>query len=96
MSESIKTQLIEELANSQWSDIAPHAKRDAVIVVNESLDLVDVGTAIASDNIQLVQRWISEDLIYKPSVEQLSNWNNSPEQQFSTLIVQPFVLISIN
>ncbi|MBR8828053.1 MAG: DUF2288 family protein [Gomphosphaeria aponina SAG 52.96 = DSM 107014] len=94
MSDSIKTQLIEELADSQWSDIAPHAKRDGVIVVNESLDLVEVGMAIASNNVQLVQRWISEDFIHKPSAEELSHWNQTPDKKFSTLIVQPFVLVS--
>jgi len=35
------------------------------------LDLLDVGVAIASDNVSSVQVWISEQLIYKPSAAQL-------------------------
>jgi hypothetical protein len=32
--------------------------------------------------------------LQKPTAEQLSLWNQSPEQPFSALIVQPYVLIS--
>ena len=43
--------------------------------------------------VQAVQHWISEQLIYKPSQEELSDWNGQPGKTFSALIVQPFVLI---
>jgi hypothetical protein len=93
MTQDLKTRLSEELADIEWSDLIPHAQRDAVIVVNESLSLVDVGVAIASDNTMLVQQWIGQQLIYKPSVDELSDWNSKPDKKFSTLIVQPFVLV---
>jgi hypothetical protein len=89
----IKTQLTQDLAAVQWEDLMPHAQRDAVIVVTALLDLVEVGVAIAQDDTQQVQRWISEQLIYKPSAAQLSAWNLHPDQVFGALIVQPFVLI---
>jgi hypothetical protein len=89
----IRTQLLEEQADSEWSSLIPHAKRDAVIVVDGSLDLVDVGVAIASDDVSLVQRWIEEQLIRKPSETELSDWNDEPTKQFHTAIVQPFVLV---
>ena len=34
--QDIKTQLEDELADIEWSDLVPHAQRDALIVVNES------------------------------------------------------------
>lgn len=89
----IKTQLAQELAEVEWRDLQPHAKRDAVILVNEALNLVEVGVALANDQATLVQAWIAEQLIQKPSQQQLSDWNENPTQQFNTLIVQPFVLI---
>ncbi len=89
----IKIQLSEEMADIQWQDIIPHAQRDAVIVVNPSLNLLDVGEAIALDNVTKVQSWINQTLIGKPSSDQLSKWNENPKQEFSTLIVQPFVLV---
>jgi hypothetical protein len=91
---NIKAQLTSELAATDWNDLKPHAQRDAIIIVDQSLNLVDVGVAIANDNTMLVQEWITGKLIYKPSVEELSFLNNNPQQQFNALIVQPFVLIS--
>ena len=90
----IRAQLLEELADADWSSLVPHAQRDALIVVNPSLDLIEVGLALANDNVSVVQRWISEQLICKPSAEELSIWNSQPTKKFSTLIVQPFVLVS--
>ncbi len=89
----IPTKLAEEIAEVAWSDLKPHAQRDAIIVVNEHLDLIKVGEAIARDDTLLVQHWISEQLIRKPLQIELSNWNGKPETQFTTIIVQPFVLI---
>jgi hypothetical protein len=77
-----------------WETLIPHAKRDAVIVVDGALDLVEVGVAIAEDNATVVQNWLSELLLHKPFLEELNDWNAEPEKQFNTLIVQPFVLVT--
>jgi hypothetical protein len=92
--DAIQQQLTEELAPMDWETILPHAKRDAVIVVDPSLDLVTVGLAIATDQVNQVNHWISELLIHKPSPTELTDWNNQPAQKFQTLIVQPYVLIT--
>lgn len=91
--ENLKKQLNEEVADIDWSSLIPHAQRDALIVVHEGLNLLDVGIAIANDDVISVQNWISEQLIHKPSPEELTSWNIDPTQQFRTLIVQPFILI---
>jgi hypothetical protein len=49
--------------------------------------------AIAEDNTALVQNWIGEQAIAKPSSQQLTKWNQTPEKQFVALIVQPFVVV---
>jgi hypothetical protein len=92
---SIQEQLAQDLADVSWKDIIPHCQRDAVIVVYEGLDMIEVGVAIAQDNIAQVQVWVAEQLLQKPSAEQLSLWNQAPEQLFSVLIVAPYVLMSI-
>jgi hypothetical protein len=88
---SIQEQLAQDLADVSWKDIIPHCQRDAVIVVYEGLDMIEVGVAIAQDNIAQVQVWVEEQLLQKPSAEQLSLWNQSPEKLFSVLIVAPYV-----
>lgn len=91
---SIQEQLAQDMANIEWSDLIPHCQRDAVIVVDEALNLIEAGVAIAQDNVSQVQVWVEEQLLQKPTAQQLSLWNQSPSQRFSTLIVQPYVLIS--
>lgn len=76
----------------QWEWLKPHVQRDAVIIVDEGLELAEAGVAIASNNTQTVERWITEQLIIKPTAEQLTLWS-SENKSFTSLIVQPFVLI---
>ena len=92
----IKERLSQDVANIEWQELLPHAKRDAIIVAARTLDLLDVGAAIAQDNTTAVSTWIENKSIAKPSAEQLTNWNNNPQKQFTTLIVQPFVVIQEN
>ncbi len=91
--QDIKTQLTKDLAETEWEILIPHAKRDALVLVSAQLDLVDVGVAIAGDDVMSVQHWIGEQLIQKPSVEQLASWNSKQDKRFYTLILQPYVLI---
>lgn len=90
---NLKEKLSQDIADISWQDLLPHAKRDAIIVVKEELDLSEVGIAIAEDNTNSVQGWITEQSIAKPTAKQLTNWNNEPQKQFTTLIVQPFVIV---
>ncbi len=92
----LKSQLQEQLAEVDWKDLKPHAQRDVIIVVDPNLDIIEVGNAIALNDTNKVQNWISEQLIQKPTSEQLSLWNGNQNQQFQTIIVQPFVLIKVD
>jgi hypothetical protein len=91
--QDLRAQLAETLDEAEWEWLIPHAKRDALVVVAEQLDLIDVGVAIASDDVAIVQNWISQALIVKPSLIQLSDWNSDRTKRFNTLIVQPYVLV---
>ncbi|NEP45839.1 MAG: DUF2288 domain-containing protein [Okeania sp. SIO2H7] len=91
--EDIRAKLKENLDVAEWDWLIPHVKRDALVVVTPDLDLLDVGVAIASDNVSSVQRWISEALIYKPSAEQISEWNQDRAKKFDAIIVDPFVVV---
>lgn len=88
-----RANLAEMMAEIEWTWLLPHAKRDALVMVTPGLDLLDVGEAIANDNVASVQNWISEQLIYRPSPAQLATWNQQPARQFTALIVQPYVLV---
>jgi hypothetical protein len=89
----IRVQLTKEMAEVTWSDLIPHVVRDALIIVDESLSLIDVGVAIALDDKLRVENWIAEMLVRKPSREELNTWQNKVDRKFVTLIVQPYVLV---
>lgn len=91
--QDLREQLAENLDLAEWNWLIPHVKRDVVLVIDRELDLLDVGVAIASDHTSSVQDWISRELIYKPSAEQLSIWNSNDTKKFHALIVPPFVLV---
>jgi len=92
----LKTQLEKDLATISWQEILPHAKRDAVVVIDQKLNILDVAEAIALDNSSQVNNWILNQLITKPSAQQLTIWNSDPKLAFTTAIVQPFVIIKPN
>ena len=94
MTQELRQDLANMVGPTQWNWLKPHIARDAVVFVDPQLDLVDVGIALTNDNVQLVQRWISEQLITKPSAEQLQTWGvDGPSYQLQSLIIQPYVLV---
>lgn len=94
MAQDLRQDLAEMVGPTQWNWLKPHIARDAVVFVDPQLDLVDVGVALTNDNVQSVQRWIGEQLITKPTKEQLETWGISgPNNQLQSLIVQPYVLV---
>lgn len=91
--EDLKTQLAENLDEATWEWLMPHVERDVLVIVVPELDLLEVGEAIASDNVNFVQRWIGEQQMTKPSPEQIAEWNENRSKKFNALIVSPYVLI---
>jgi hypothetical protein len=89
----LRSELQESIDQAEWSWLSPHADRDAVIIVSANLNLLDVGVAIANDNTSSVQQWITDQLLYKPSLEQKIIWDQNQSKRFNALIVQPYVLI---
>jgi hypothetical protein len=91
--QDFRAELAESLDEAELEWLKPHIQRDVVVVVNQELDLLDVGVAIASDDVTSVQHWISEQLLHKPFAEQLADWNTDKTKRFQALIVQPYVLV---
>jgi hypothetical protein len=91
--EDLRAELSEMVDEAEWEWLMPHARRDALLVVDDDLDLLDVGVAIATDNVSSVSGWINQQRLCKPSPEQLSRWGSDPTHRFKALIIQPYVLI---
>ena len=89
----LKESLSKDVADITWKDLQPHAKRDAIIVIKDELELPEVAAAISEDNTVSVQEWITSQSIAKPTADQLTEWNKDLTKQFTALIVQPFVVV---
>ncbi len=88
----LRAELTEAIDQAKWEWLMPHVERDVVVLVAGPLDLVEVGMAIVNDNTALVQQWIDDSLLYKPSPVQKAAWNQAVDKRFTALIVQPYVL----
>ena len=77
----------------EFTDIRAHLARDAVIVVDASLDLLEVGEAVARDDKSRVAEWVEKGLIGKPSLERIETWAKVQGPAWTALVVQPFVLL---
>ena len=85
--------LREHFDEAEWAWIKPHTERGIVIVVDEFLDLLQVGDAIARDRSAEVQKWIDQNLLTKPTPQHILDWDANPKERFLCLIVQPYILI---
>lgn len=76
-----------------WTDLEAHVKRDAVIIADEQLDLVDVGMALATNDTRNVEAWIQGGKLQKPTAEEIARWALATNLTFVSVVVQPYVLI---
>lgn len=94
MSEVIE-QFKRDLAEVSWKDLRIHLQRDAIIIVDQQLDLIDVAVVVAEDDKLKVANWIGEGQLLKPTAEQVSAWESELDKPFRMLIVQPFILVQM-
>jgi len=89
----MRDRIAETLGDVHWNDLRAHLARDAVIIVDDALDLLDVGVALASNDVGAVDAWIRAGKLQKPTTEDLTRWSLDASTRFLAAIVQPFVLI---
>jgi hypothetical protein len=89
----MRAQLLASMGPIAFSDLRAHLTRGAVIVVDPSLDLLEVGEAVAKDDKARVGDWIARGLLVKPSLEKIEAWSKVEGLAWTTLVVQPFVLL---
>ena len=88
----LSEKLLAEIQTVEWEVLQPHQDRDALIVVKSGLEIVDAGVAMATDNTELIQSWLENGFLSKPTVEEIQKWSTA-NYFLKFLIVQPFVLV---
>jgi hypothetical protein len=87
----------EEMATkidvTDWFSLRAHLERGGIIVVDPLLELTEVGTKVAADDVKSVERWVSSGLLGKPTLQQIATWDADQARPFLCLIVSPYVLV---
>jgi hypothetical protein len=88
-----KEELATKVDTIDWFTLRAHLERGALIVVDAMLDLTEVASAVANDEVKTVERWISSGVIGKPTAQQVEQWDAEKRKNFLCLIVSPYVLV---
>lgn len=86
--------LKSEIQPCSWELLKPHYERDALFIVEKSLNLFEAGIAIGQDQSEKVKKWIEEATLRRPSSEEVEEWKKNPKENIASfIIIQPYVLI---
>ena len=88
----LKEKITNEVGTGDWSLLASHAGRDALILIGAELHLVDVAVAIANDDADVVRGWLDSGLVFKPAQSHLERFGALPKTYFQFVVVSPFVV----
>jgi len=77
---------------ASWKDLLPHFKSEALLYVDPTLAIADVGAAITADDKAKVEGWLARGDLVRPGEPHADHWASS-DATFTALVVSPFVLI---
>lgn len=75
-----------------WKYLKPHFEAGALLFVDPSVPLTEVGEALAADDAEKVKGWKQSGDLLTPSQPHAVFWEESGAR-FRALVVSPFVLI---
>ena len=90
--EDLKEKLKTEIEKAKWPLLEDHFKRDALLIVDLELSLVEVAASVALDDVTHVKEWLTTQKLIRPTDEMVQSWEENPELDFSFLIIQPYVI----
>ncbi len=84
----------DEVKQADWSMLKPHFERDAIWVIEESLNLFETAVAIARDDVSKIKEWKDNEKLRELTLEEISEWDNSPfKKVVNFVILAPFVIV---
>jgi hypothetical protein len=88
----LRTHLLDLINKAEWEWLEEHANEGRLLIVAANLELVEVGLALAEDDISIVKQWLDDGWLYRPTESQINHWHQHKSLEFESLIIQPFVL----
>lgn len=87
-----KAKIVGETAKAPWKELERFYAQGILILVDNSLDLVEVGFAISSDNTKTINQWMESSLLVRQFDQQAIEWANENADLW-TVVIRPWVLI---
>lgn len=82
----------QEVAEISFQELQKFFARGVMIVVDRSLDLLDVALAMHEDNAQQLQQWLDMGVVNRAQDEQAQKWVDE-RTKFMAVTVAPWVLV---
>ena len=94
--QDLSDKLKSEVQIANWDMLMLHHKRGGLFMVEGEINLVEVGVALASDQVDLIKNWQVSGNFKAPNEKEISIWSKTPSKDLAEfLIIQPYVIIKL-
>ena len=92
LTDPLRLKLNRETARIHWHQLQRHFASGLVVVVDESLDLIEVAVAFTEDDKDGVERWLMAQQVTKATNVLAEQWLELNPQLW-TVVVRPWILV---
>lgn len=90
--ELLRAKINGETSRLPWTELQRFYAGGVVVVVSDTLDLVDVAVRIAQDDKNTVAQWMNDGLIAKANDAQAQAWLEA-DLSLWAVVVKPWILV---
>lgn len=90
--EELRQTLNIESGKCGWPEIQVQFARGMVVVIDSSLDLIDVSEKFVKDDKASIENWMNDKKIWRATDDDAKKWLES-EPTFWAVVVPPWVLV---
>lgn len=76
-----------------WSELRNYVEEGAIFVLGPGQNLDHIIYLINNNEIGQVEKLIEDEKIRRPSAGQIHDWEQSEDQLFKYLIIEPYIII---
>jgi len=87
-----KAKIVGETAIAPWKELERFYAQGILILVDNSLDLIDVSFVISSDDAEQVNQWLQAGLLKRNFDQQAIAWEKNKSDVW-TVVIKPWILV---
>ena len=94
MNDNTLDNILGQTSKIAWRELGRFFAGGKVLLVDKSLNLVEVASAVSSDNTQAVSQWVGANQLAAVSDEQALDWQQKDEHLWA-VVTAPWVLVQL-